>query len=288
MSQQVIVVAKRTTWEQYQSDPEGFGEMGPDASHRAKSSHERHRASLDKVMDVLQRLKVRPWLVEGAETAFDVGTATLVITVGGDGTMLSASHHVPHEVPMLGINSDPVFSVGHFCHLVADEALLQNMELALNSDTRPLTRVTRMRVLINSRIVADKILNEALFSHACPAAMTRFQLTTGGLDLPDPQALTRYASSGVWIGTGAGSSGAIASAGGRAIEFESRSLQAVIREPWNPPKFGNEAYIRPFFTLVSKTTDATLYLDGPFLRVPVLFDQVVNFEVSDDHLSLVM
>ena len=294
MSQQVIVVTKRTAWEQYLSDPSDVGEMGADAMQRAKNSHERHHASLDAVMAVLKQLKVRPWLVEGAETAFDVGTTSLVITVGGDGTLLSASHHIPNNVLLLGINSDSVFSKGHFCKCTAldHDNLVANIQWSLygavNDDFIGYKNVTRMKVTVNDRIVADRILNEALYSHTCPAAMTRLMLTTGVLEDTDPHAFTRYACSGVWIGTGAGSTGAMASAGGQEGKLDAPGLQAVIREPWNPPKVGNEAYVRPSFTLVSKTVDSTLYLDGPFLRVPVGFDQTVKFEVSDDHLKLVM
>ncbi len=37
-----------------------------------------------------------------------------MITVGGDGTLLAASHSV-RDVPILGINSAPGYSVGFFC-----------------------------------------------------------------------------------------------------------------------------------------------------------------------------
>ncbi len=279
----VIVVAKRSAWEQYHSDPLDYGEMGTDAARRAKDSHDRHHASLNSVMSVLKQLKMRPWLIEGAETGFDPGDSSLVITVGGDGTLLSASHHMPSVTPLLGINSDPVFSKGHFCLLTADTKLRDNLERVLDPNACPLKKVTRMRVKVNERVVADRILNEALYSHTCPAAMTRLMLTTGELD----EAYTRYACSGVWIGTGAGTTGAISSAGGFRFNPDVRMLEAVVREPWNPPKVGNEVYSRHSFTLISKTVDSTLYLDGPFLRVPVGFDQEVKFEVSEQHLTLV-
>jgi hypothetical protein len=31
----------------------------------------------------------------------------LVLTIGGDGTLLEASHHVDDRIPVLGVNSDP-------------------------------------------------------------------------------------------------------------------------------------------------------------------------------------
>ena len=41
--------------------------------------------------------------------------ARLVVTVGGDGTLLAASHLVGGGVPVVGINSSPRSSVGFFC-----------------------------------------------------------------------------------------------------------------------------------------------------------------------------
>lgn len=31
----------------------------------------------------------------------------LVLTIGGDGTLLETSHHLDERIPVLGINSDP-------------------------------------------------------------------------------------------------------------------------------------------------------------------------------------
>ena len=46
----------------------------------------------------------------------------LVVTVGGDGTLLSASHLASPQVPMLAINSAPRSSVGFYCSATADNA----------------------------------------------------------------------------------------------------------------------------------------------------------------------
>lgn len=272
----VIVVVKRSTWEQYHQNPGLFGKLNRESLRRAKTSHDRQEKSSAFVFDAFHKLGVKPWVVNGPETAFDSSNASLVVCVGGDGTLLSASHHVGKETPLLGINNDPTSSRGHFCagagpaaHRLLDEFLAQRSQAK---------KITRMTIKVGGKVVSRRILNEALFSHTCPAAMTR--LTLYG---------DKFACSGVWVGTGAGSTGAIASAGGKVLPPTSRSLQAVIREhcgaqagrtsPW---------FLDRSFTLVSKTADATLYLDGPFLRVPVGYDQKVDFQVSDDPLSLVV
>jgi NAD+ kinase len=274
----VILVTKRSTWDQYHLNPGAFGKLGKESLKRAKASHLRQERSLEVVLGTLKKLGVKPWVITGPETAFDASGAELVVTLGGDGTLLSASHNVGKNTPLLGINSDPVFSVGHFCGATGDTA-----EKMLNRiygvKGVPLTYVTRMDVSVGGKLVAKRILNEALFSHTCPAAMTRLRLKD-----------EKYACSGVWIGTGAGSTGAIVSAGGKVLPPTSKRLQAVIREPCQAiqPSGPTKPIFGSTLTLVSQTPDATLYLDGPFLRVPVGYDQKVVFRVSPDYLSLVL
>ena len=44
-----------------------------------------------------------------------INAADLVITIGGDGTALNTSHYITNGL-MLGVNSAPGDSIGHFCH----------------------------------------------------------------------------------------------------------------------------------------------------------------------------
>lgn len=270
----VIVVVKKSTWEQYHQNSGAFGRMNPSSLKRARSSHDRQEKSAQVVYKTLEGLGIKPWIVSGAETAFNAENADLVIALGGDGTLLSASHHVGSKPPLLGINSDPVFSRGHFCAATAANAGPAIMSALKKPKIK---KVTRLEIKIGKVLVSKRVLNEALFSHTCPAAMTRLTL---GKD--------RFACSGVWIGTGAGSTGAIASAGGTILDPTSRWLQAVIREHCGAKPGKSPTFLHSNFVLTSKTPDATLYLDGPFLRVPVSYDEKVTFKVSPDHLSLVV
>lgn len=269
----IIVVVKKSTWAQYHQNPEAFGEIGKGSLRRARESHSRHIWSLDRVLESMPD-GIKPWIIEGAETAFDASNARLVIAVGGDGTLLSASHHIGKTPALLGINSDPVFSRGHFCACTANDPLKAIIGRAFH--TPRVKKITRMAIKVGKKVISRRVLNEALFSHTCPAAMTRLTLDKD-----------RYACSGVWVGTGAGSTGAIASAGGTTMAPTSKSLQAVIREHCGAKSGASPSFLKPNFTLVSKSPDATLYLDGPFLRVPVGFDERVTFTVSPEYLSLV-
>ena len=238
--------------------------------------HQRHSKSVETVLHELEKLKYRVVEVHGPEKSFKVTPSTkMVITVGGDGTLLAASHKVPAGIPILGVNSDPKTSVGYLC--AAQAVDVRNILLAKNFKS-DLKKVTRMQVSIDGEVVCNRVLNEALFSHICPAAMTKFILGK-----------IRYGCSGLWVGTGAGSTGAMRSAGGSAYPPEHKSLQAIVREPYRGPGASVEWYLDgKSFKLVSKVNDGILYLDGPFLNFSVGYEQRVDFKVSPEPLSIVL
>ena len=275
MREKVIVILKRSTWDQLRLSG-GFEGQSPSAVRRARAVHLRHLKSVNTVLATLQTEGFKITLIEGPEKDFKVPMTTkMVITVGGDGTLLSASHKVPAGIPILGVNSDPKTSVGYLCAAHAGD--VKGILLAKNFKNS-IKRVTRLEVVLDGRVLSSRVLNEALFSHACPAAMTKFLL---GKD--------RYGCSGIWIGTGAGSTGAIRSAGGISYPPECKDLQAIIREPYRAP---GDSPVRFFerrrFKLISKISDGVLYLDGPFLKFPVNYQQRVDFVTSTEPLSMIL
>jgi NAD+ kinase len=225
----------------------------------------------------LERNGIRPWLLNNdwGVTSDDV---SFVISVGGDGTLLRASHSIPMEIPLISINSDPAKSVGHLCQFLPAD--LQKAVSAIKTNEYDYKTVTRMEVHIGGRVVHKRVLNEALFSHACPAAMTQFSLMA---DHEDPE---RYRCSGVWIGTGAGSTGALGSAGAEHQELGCPFFQAVVREPYGVSPIGPRTLRAGIFQLQSETNQATLYIDGPYLQIPVRYGDFVSFQ-DGESLKLV-
>lgn len=271
-----ILVKKRSTWEQYQRNREAFGKMTASSVVRLKQSHERHTASVEAVTEALEGLQTKVWLVEGADIKFSTSPGDTVICVGGDGTFLSSSHAVGADVGIIGFNSDPMFSRGRFCVGVpADQDELRGLLKRVITHRAKSTLIPRMTVQVDDTVVSNRVLNEVLFSHSCPAAMTRFNLGQ-----------KRVASSGVWIGTGAGSTGALRSAGGKVFALTNPHLQAIVREPCEEEKKGHISLVQDEFKLTSKTADATIFMDGAFLRHPVGFDQVLRCYPSSEPLMM--
>jgi NAD+ kinase len=251
---------------------------------RWQKAHLAHHRTLKKVQQTLRKLGAKTMLLRGAGVVFDASDASLVVTVGGDGTLLAASHHVG-AIPILGVNSSPEHSVGFFC-----PANMSNLEETLRGaldGTLPSVLLSRMQVSVNNRIYSRRVLNEALFCQAIPAATSRYIVTIGG-------ETEEQRSSGVWVCTAAGSTGAARSAGGQVMPFASRKLQLVVREPYlgltqsaRPLRLDRIIFQPPeTLTILSKIEDARLYLDGPYRQVPVGLGDRVVYNVSDEPLTV--
>ncbi len=282
----VFVAAKRSQYQKHvrdQHDPRALELL---ARHdltvaRWQKADSEHRRTYDAVVDRLRLLGANVVVLSRPHAEFDAHGAALVVTVGGDGTLLAASHNVA-DVPILGVNSSPDHSVGFFCSArreTCDVELARALEGQLGG-----VKLARMRVDLNGRVYSSRLLNEALFSHIIPAATSRYILERDGR--PEDQR-----SSGFWIGPAAGSTGALRSAGGHILPLRSRKLQLVVREPYESP--GARVRWRRFevspgkhLEVRSKMDDAALFLDGPFRRVEVHLGDLLRFSVSDESLHV--
>lgn len=248
---------------------------------RLLAAHEEHIATVEEVKEALREAKADVTMLGRNGEGFDPDAFDLVITVGGDGTLLSASHAVS-RVPMLGVNSAPSHSVGFFCGAKKGQARPAILE-AVRGDLHKMV-LSRMSVRVNGKTVTDRVLNEALYCHASPAATTRYILRLG--DIQEEQK-----SSGFWIGPAAGSTAAQRSAGGRILPLSSQKLQIVVREPYVPSgaKFRLlKALIPPGQVLGVRTKmhDAKVFIDGPDAVTDLDFGDTVEFARSDDSLAL--
>ena len=282
----VIVVAKRTSYQRFVEE-----EGDPRASLLVKKrdpavrswleAHAEHKRTLELVMSELARVGAQSLLLRRAHAAFDAEGAELVIAVGGDGTLLAASHNVD-GIPILGVNSAPKHSVGFFCAATRKD-FRRHLEQALAGEL-PTLSLSRMSVALNGRLRSKRVLNEALYCHNSPAATSRYILRIG-------KVTEEQRSSGIWIGPPAGSTAAQRSAGGRVLPLASRQLQLVVREPYTPRGKKNalaRALIKPTqrVTIISKMDDASLFLDGPQRTIPVRLGDEIEFSLSDSPLQV--
>lgn len=282
----VVVVAKRTSWNNYvekAQDPLVLELLrrGDPSVAKMRAAHETHEASLRVVEASLARhdVEVRP--VEDASSPFSTEGVSLVITVGGDGTLLTTSHHVA-GVPMLGVNSAPGISIGFFCG--SDGASFDDVFERFLTGSLPSVSLSRMEVLRNGNPVSRRVLNDALVCHNCPAATSRYILDIDGVT-------EEQRSSGLWIGPAAGSTAAQRSAGGQVLPLDSEIIQLVVREPYVPEgrtmaltrhllQPGRSLRVR------SKMYEGRLFLDGPTVCESITLGDVLEFRLSAEPLTL--
>jgi len=291
----VSVVLKRSPWRKWVEEERdariaALLEAGDETVARMGPGHRDHLETIGEVRSALAEIGAEAsW--HDRPNGFRVeGRCDLVVTVGGDGTLLAASHGIGSGVPLLGVNSSPDHSVGFFC-AAKKGSVPQALRAALDGTLRR-TELTRMRVDLGRRRLHDRVLNEALFCHASPAATSRYILRLiGERDRVLKEEEQR--SSGLWVGPAAGSTAAQRSAGGRVLRLSSRKLQFVVREPYRHRDSPNAGAPRITLGLVeegqalvvkSKMRQARVFLDGDHIMHEVTIGEVVTMRRSDQPL----
>lgn len=283
----VLVIYKKTAWQQHQRRLHGRArvqklvEARDPSVDRLIEAHEDHLQTLTAARSVLKRLGARATFRHRGHSD-QVEGSDLVVTLGGDGTLLWASHLVGSDVPMLAINSAPRNSVGYFCAGTKDD-LEPVLATALAGDLRP-TSLARMQVDLDGVTLSKRVLNDALFCHVCPAVTSRYLLELGGI-------VEEQKSSGIWVGPAAGSTAAQRSAGGDVLPLRSRQIQFVVREPYVP---SGESYrltkglVDPGESLQirSKMRSGRVFLDGEHRMHEIEIGSHLRLRLSDDPITI--
>ncbi|MCO4761941.1 MAG: NAD(+)/NADH kinase [Myxococcales bacterium] len=279
----VVLVAKTSALQRQRRRPDpkltAVLDAGGLHASRIVGAHDEHMATLEYVTAALRSQGVRLRTVDALRRR-DARWANLIVTVGGDGTFLRASHCVESGdeddgTPMLGVNSATGSSVGFFCaaNRTNFESVLSNLQAgALRS-----SGLWRLQVAINGESVRDLALNDVLVAHRVPAETTRYTLRTGGQT-------QRQKSSGVWVATAAGSTGAIRSSGGTIYPLGERRLQYRVRELFPLSVRGASPLVRGLVSDVlemeSHIPSGVLYIDGSHKRVFFGTGDVITFTPS--------
>jgi NAD+ kinase len=285
----VCVVLKRSSWQRYIEEEhdarvEALVEANDESVRRMRSSHVDHLETIEEVRRALDDLGVEArWNDQPHDFRIE-GRCDLVVTVGGDGTLLSASHGIGAGVPLLGVNSAPKHSVGFFCG--ASKGTVRDAIAAALAGSLRSVELARMSVELNGRRLDERVLNEILFCHASPAATSSYILRIAN----GAQAVSEeHKSSGLWVGPAAGSTAAQQSAGGSVLPLSSQDIQYVVREPYRP--HGETlrltvGLVPPTGTLMitCKMRRACLFVDGDHVSFDVTIGDRVAMRRSDEPL----
>lgn len=210
-----------------------------------------------------------------------VSAADLVITIGGDGTVLNTSHYIRHGL-LLGVNSAPGDSVGHFCHTQRGN-FAERLADILQARWQP-TALARLAVTLDDKAIPELALNDVLIAHDSPAATTRYLIELKGTS-------EEQRSSGIWISTAAGSTAGIKSAGGKVMPLGSQRLQYLVRELYREPERSyalTRGFIAPHeeMTIASKMQQAHVYIDGARTAYEFPFGTRAKIKLAEFNLKL--
>ncbi|HOW36471.1 MAG TPA: NAD(+)/NADH kinase [Candidatus Omnitrophota bacterium] len=246
-----------------------------------KKSHEEHYRALAEVQRVMRargiRFKIRYRGQKIDYTPFD-----FVISVGGDGTFLEAARHIGKQI-ILGVNSDPKRSVGRFCS--TDRKGFSKALASVLSGRCKISSLNRIRLKLNNTGRTANVLNDILVCHKNPAAMSRYCFTINGVK-------EEQRSSGLWIATAAGSSGAIHSAGGKLIPRDSKLIQYMPRELFQSHGIkcclkGDVLMLRQPMIVRSMMRSGVIYVDGAHLKFSFGFGDIVSISLSKEPLRVI-
>ena len=239
---------------------------------------QQHLATLEELYQILQQQGI-PFRAIPMEQLGSLARADLVITVGGDGTFLATSHYV-HRAPMLGIKSIGQPSVGYFC--VATRTTMARYLRQLVAGKHTPIALARLAVSIGRRRLQEPVLNECLFSHGSPAAISDYRLCVG-------RVCEAQRSSGLWVATAAGSSAAIKAAGGTQLPLTATDLQYLVREPYMHRPYQLLHGVLPpqsILRIISHCAHGTLSIDGAHIQYPVPEGVVITIRQSQRPLQI--
>jgi NAD+ kinase len=261
-----------------------IGHATPGLAGQVKEAAREQERTLRVIDKTLERHGVEPLRLSvdalDPEAGQAIASARLVITVGGDGTLLYTSQWVT-EGMILGVNSAPRSSVGHLA-LAQREDFPQIFGQITRGELQPIP-VTRLAVTLDGQPLRPA-LNDALLAHASPAATSRYRLTLGASS-------EEHRSSGLWVSTATGSTAGIRSAGGRPMPLRSRRLQFRSRELYREAVDPADLVSGYFSTgselaVESAMEQGFLFLDGSRRSTPFPFGARAVFRAAPEPLLL--
>lgn len=276
----ILVVVKRPTLERVApAELARLYAVGVLSQERLEAGRASHGRTLALVLDLLRDAEVVQVALDEVCAAHLTGV-DLVISVGGDGTALSVNHWLD-ETPLLAVNSDPERSIGHYTRCTATD--VATLYAAWQAGRHRIESLHRLHV--RTATAARPFLNDCLVCTANPGTMSRWILKVDGQQ-------EYQGSSGIWVSTASGSTGAIASAGMAPVPVHEAALLYKVREPFTgrgPLRLGEDRQLPPRgLVLIAGAAGLAVYVDGNPLPLEVPPGTEVAFTTHPRPLRLVV
>lgn len=226
-------------------------------------SNREHEGTIEKMVETLQKLGFScRFLARKPGEIIDTCCEELIVTVGGDGTFLDASHSINRQVKVLGVNSAPSSSIGHYC--LADRDSFERIMNEICSGEKSSYPLRRLRMRLNGEQLPVFALNEVYISDSSPAGTARYRIDYAG-------ASVEHKSSGLIIATAAGSTGFNLSAGGSILDITDNQGCFSTLAPYLPPGQSRDLVRGTFreeevIQITSKMLEGCFFIDGKHIR----------------------
>lgn len=234
-----------------------------------------NKQALDLASDIVDHIKGRLEVFLDHKTGRCLGIegvtinemgADILISVGGDGTILHAIQHMSDPIPILGINMGVV---GFLSDVTPEDALKVIDDIIENGFA--VEERTRLAVSVNSETLPPAT-NEVVVVTSRPAKILEFEIFVDGHLLEDVRA------DGVVFATPTGSTAYAMSAGGPIIDPH---VDASVIVPLAPFKLS----ARPWVIPADRNVELVLTLPGK--GAVVVVDGQYNYDVkSGDHICI--
>ncbi len=209
------------------------------------------------------------------------GGYDLVLSVGGDGTLLRAANRAGNRI-IFGINSNPQESEGALCSARTGD-LEAKLERVIEGNFS-VKKFTKARVYVKGKGKSYDALNEIYIGSAVAYITSRYGLKFNRIK-------EEQKSSGIVVATGLGSTAWYSSITGGCFEPERKELRFVVREPYQGRLSGvrlKEGRIakKAKLAVKSKMRDAVLAIDS-IMEVPLSNREEVEIGISPDEARFI-
>lgn len=204
----------------------------------------------------------------------------LLITFGGDGTLLSVARHAPESVPVIGVNMGTL----GFLTEIRIEDFPTALEMVLRNDYSYESRVT-LDVAVSGtgrQPSRHRVLNDAVINKSALARIVDLRVSVGG------HFVSNFRADGMIICTPTGSTAYNLSAGGPIIY---PTMGAIVMTPICPHMLSNRPIVFPDASLVEVSLmepheEIYLTLDGQE-GFPLTGDEKITVSKSAHSVRLV-
>ncbi|MCC6980361.1 MAG: NAD(+)/NADH kinase [Candidatus Melainabacteria bacterium] len=232
---------------------------GSEVVRTVSRTHEQHVRTMEQVEAALAARGIAYGVVNRQHSSAVGEDVDLIITVGGDGTFLHSARECTN-IPILGVNSATSTSLGHFC--LANGDTFGDVLDGIVSGKRRWHRLARLQLVLNGEALPVPVLNEILVHDAHPAGPCTNFIELDGVS-------EKQMSSGIYVATAAGSTGANRSAGGRILPITQRQFLYLVREPGMRPGddwqlLGGAIAPHAQIKITSRMSEGKIFADGKY------------------------